>query len=133
MIGIHRTFLTDIGKKLGKKMLGPCGGGSVYVGGDGEVTAVAEGIENALSVRSMSGDHRARYYAALSATGMSKLKLPEDRGQLMIFADGDKTGMTAAYELGQRASLKGCNANTLLPPNDRDWNDELIAGFEGWT
>ena len=129
MLG-HRT--SQIGEKLGKNA-GPCGGGSVYVGGDGEVTAVAEGIENALSVRIMSGDHRARYYAALSATGMSKLKLPEDRGQLMIFADGDKTGMTAAYELGQRASLKGWNANTLIPPNDQDWNDELIAGFEGWT
>ena len=133
IVGIHRTFLTNAGEKLGKKMLGPCGGGSVYVGGDGDLTAIAEGIENALSVRIMSGDHRARYYAALSATGMSKLKLPEDRGQLMIFADGDKTGMTAAYELGQQASLKGWNANTLIPPNAQDWNDELIAGFEGWT
>ena len=133
IVGIHRTFLTDAGKKFGKKMLGPCGGGSVYVGGDGDVTAVAEGIENALSVRIMSGDHRARYFAALSATGMSKLKLPEDRGQLMIFADGDRTGMTAACELGERASLKGWNANTMIPPKDRDWNDELIAGLVGST
>ena len=39
--------------------------------------------KNALSVRIMSGDHRARYFAALSATGMSN-QLPEDRGQLMI-------------------------------------------------
>ena len=116
IVGIHRTFLTGTGEKLGKKMLGPCGGGAVYVGGNGDVTAVAEGIENALSVRIMSGDHRASYFAALSATGMSKLKLPEDCGQLMVFADGDKTGMTAAYELGQRASLQGWNANTLIPP-----------------
>ena len=121
----------DADEKLGKKMLGPCGGGSVYVGGDGDVTAVAEGIENALSVRIMSGDHRARYFAALSATGMSKLKLPEDCGQLMVFADGDKAGTTAAYELGQRASLQGWNANTMIPPKDRDWNDELIVGLVG--
>ncbi len=114
-------------------MLGTCGGGSVYVGGDGDVTAIAEGIENALSVRIMSGDHRARYFAALSATGMSKLKLPEDRGQLMIFADGDKTGITAAYELGEHASLQGWNANTMIPPKDRDWNDELIVGLVGST
>ena len=108
-------------------MLGP------YGGGYGDVTAVAEGIENALSVRIMSGDHRARYFAALSATGMGKLKLPEDRGQLMIFADGDRTGMTAACELGERASLQGWNANTMIPPKDRDWNDELIAGLVGST
>lgn len=133
IIGIHRTFLTATGEKLGKKMLGPCGGGSVYVGGDGDVTAIAEGIENALSVRIMSGDHRARYFAALSATGMRKLKLPEDRGQLMIFADGDRTGMTAAYELGERASLQGWNANTMIPPKGQDWNDELIAGSVGST
>ena len=74
-VGVHRTFLNLDGKKLGKKMLGPCGGGSVNVGGSGDITAVAEGIENALSVRIMSGDHRARYYAALSAGGMRKLKL----------------------------------------------------------
>ena len=111
-------------------MLGPCGGGSVNVGGSGDITAVAEGIENALSVHIMSGD-RARYYAALSAGGMSKLKLPEIRGQLMIFADGDKMGMTAAYELGERASLQGWNASTMLPPKDQDWNDELIAGLSG--
>ena len=78
-----------------------------------------------------SGDHRARYYAALSAGGMSKLKLPEICGQLMIFADGDKMGMTAAYELGERASLQGWNASTMLPPKDQDWNDELIAGLSG--
>ena len=114
-------------------MLGPCGGGSVYVGGDGDVTAIAEGIENALSVRIMSGDHRARYFAALSATGMSKLKLPEDRGQLMIVPDSDKTGMSAAYELGKRASLQGWNANTMIPPKGQDWNDALIAGLVGST
>lgn len=129
IVGIHRTFLTSAGEKLGKKMLGPCGGGSVYVGGTGDVTAVAEGIENALSVRIMSSDHRARYYAALSATGVSKLTLPRNPGQLMIFADGDRTGMTAAFELGERASLMGWSANTLMPQNDRDWNDELIARY----
>jgi hypothetical protein len=77
----------------------------------------------------MSGDHRARYYAALSAAGVSKLTLPKNPGQLMIFADGDRTGMTAAFELGQRASLLGWSANTLMPQNDRDWNDELIARY----
>ena len=49
----------------------------------------------------------------------------------MIFADGDKTGMTAAYELGERASLQGWNASTMVPPKDQDWNDELIAGLTG--
>ena len=130
-VGVHRTFLNLDGKKLGKKMLGPCGGGSVNVGGSGDITVVAEGIENALSVRIMSGDHRARYYAALSAGGMRNLKLAPTSGDLMIFADGDKTGMTAAYELGERASLQGWNASTMLPPKDRDWNDELITGLSG--
>ena len=77
-IGHSSTLMV---KNWKKKMLGPGGGGSVNVGGSGDITAVAEGIENALSVRIMSGDHRARYYAALSAGGMSKTGLPEICGR----------------------------------------------------
>jgi hypothetical protein len=131
IVGLHRTFLNADGKKLGKKMLGPCGGGSVYVGGTGSYLAVAEGIENALAVRRMSGDHRANFYASLSATGMRKFALPDDCRDLMIFSDGDKVGMAASYDLGQRASLQGWNASTMIPPLGRDWNDELLSEIGG--
>ena len=124
-VGIHRTFLTDDAKKLGKKMLGPCGGGSVYVGGTGDVIAVAEGIENALSVRTFNGDANGKYYATLSATGMKQWQLPNYAGQLIIFPDGDKVGSDAALQLGERASLMGWNAKTMLIVEDKDWNDLL--------
>ena len=127
IVGVHRTFLSENGQKLGKKMLGPCGGGTVYVGGKGSFLAVAEGIENALSIRMMSGDRRGRFHAALSASGISQLELPKSVGDVMIFPDGDEVGITAGYKLGQRASLNGWNASTLLPPKGQDWNDKLIT------
>lgn len=126
-VGIHRTFLTGDGKKLGKKMLGPCGGGSVFVGGTGNVIAVAEGIENALSVRTLFGNANGKYYATLSATGMKQWQLPKRMGTLIIFPDGDKVGSDAALQLGERASLKGWNAKTMLIVEDKDWNDLLCA------
>ena len=50
---------------------------------------------------------------------------------LMIFSDGDKVGMAASYDLGQRASLQGWNASTMIPPLGRDWNDELLSEIGG--
>ena len=126
-VGVHRTFLTREANKLGKKMLGPCGGGSVYVGGTGNVIAVAEGIENALSVRTFSGDANGKYFATLSATGMKQWQLPVRAGNLIIFPDGDRVGSDAALRLGERASLKGWNAKTMIIAEDKDWNDLLIA------
>ena len=53
-LGVHRTAIDPIsGRKVGRKMLGPCEGGAVMLGGlpgvDGELS-VCEGIETGLAI-----------------------------------------------------------------------------------
>ena len=124
-VGIHRTFLTDDGKKLQKKMLGPCGGGCVQVGGSGPVWAIAEGIENALSTLQLYGANKAKYLSALSANGMKNFKLPNKIGMIYIFPDNDEVGLSSAIELGNRAARCGWTAVTIPAPDWGDWNDVL--------
>ncbi len=126
-VGIHRTFLNSDGSKNCKKMLGPCRGASVYVGGSGEKLVICEGIENTLSALRMFGWRRATFFSALSANGMKNLKLPEKPGTVIILSDGDKVGQASAVSLGERAAVLRWRASTMYPPSKGDWNDYLIS------
>lgn len=123
--GIHRTFLTEVGDKFDRKMLGPCRGGSVHLTPYKKTLIVAEGIETALSVMVLHADPEAGYWAALSSGGMAGLVLPRRAGALVVAADGDNSGRNAASELAQRASLAGWSARILHAPEGKDFNDIL--------
>tara|TARA_B110000008_G_scaffold36796_1_gene33321 strand:+ start:762 stop:1601 length:840 start_codon:yes stop_codon:yes gene_type:complete len=130
LVGIHRTFLNNDGSKLCKKMLGPCNGASVYVGGSGKNIVLCEGIENALSALRMLGWERATFLSALSAAGLKNFTLPRKPGTLLLMPDTDEVGKVSALELGERAAGLGWNASTLFPPRKGDWNDYLIEELE---
>jgi hypothetical protein len=63
--------------------------------------------------------------AALSASGLSGVRLPEQAGRLTIAQDGDKAGREAGHALAERAHALGWRVEILDPGDGRDWNDIL--------
>ncbi|MDB9943426.1 toprim domain-containing protein [Octadecabacter sp.] len=131
LVGLHRTYLNLDGTKRDKMMIGPCGGGAAHLLGTQGPLIVAEGIETALSLYAFNPDTVARYWAALSAGGVRALELPKPPNKLVIAADGDTAGTTAANDLGQRAALAGWDVVLMAAPNGQDWNDVLMERRNG--
>lgn len=129
--GVHRTFLRPDGSgKAGLKggdklMLGSARGGSVRMPNLSGPLVVSEGIETALSLCSGLLCAPATVWAALSASGMRSLILPETPGRLTIATDGDAAGREAGQCLADRAHALGWAVSLLPAPEGRDWNDIL--------
>ncbi len=129
-LGVHRTFFTKQGERLGesgKMMLGPCRGGAVRLSQDDGPLVVAEGIETALSLASGLFSARAAVWAALSTSGVAGLELPSQKGKLTIAPDGDEAGAKAAHQLATRADALGWKVSLLPAPSGKDWNDVLMG------
>jgi hypothetical protein len=134
---VHRTFLKSDGSgkaevETPKLALGATAGCAVrLLTGDPGMLFVAEGIESALSIPSIWTDHHfgwASVWSTLSAAGMRSLRLPEKAGVLIIFADGDAAGRSAAAALAERACALGWQVRIVDPGDGRDANDMLRAG-----
>ena len=128
---IHRTYLRPDGSgKAGldggnKLMLGATTGGAVRLTDGGTRLVVAEGIETALSLACGILSGPATVWAALSASGMRSLRLPQHPGRLTVATDGDEPGRAAGHALATRAHGLGWQVSLLPAPEDRDWNDVL--------
>jgi hypothetical protein len=131
-IAIHRTYLSQDGKGKAqvtpnKAMLGAVSGGAVRLFDDQPTLVVAEGIETALSLRSGLLATPVSIWAALSASNLVKLRLPESPGSLIIAADGDNVGRSSAQSLAVRAHERGWKVSFLPAPDGHDWNDVLTG------
>lgn len=131
-VAIHRTWLAPEGKgkakvPSNKMMLGSVAGGAVQLMEGPGPLVVAEGIETALSLASGFLPHPMRLWAALSASGMRSLILPEQLSTLIIASDGDAVGRAAAQDLGLRSRTRGWTVKTFAAAEGKDWNDELLA------
>jgi DNA primase len=144
--GIQRTYLRADGRGKAdldpnKLSLGSIAGCGVWLGDSGVVTdadghhrrrthspglvLIAEGIETTLSAMQLF--HRPAW-AALGATLMERLDLPELHRDLLICADRDQAGVLAAHAAGERWATQGRHVRVVQPPdNYKDWND-LIRG-----
>ena len=127
---IHRTYLrTDGGGKAAidpaKAMLGAVAGGAVRLTEAQGPLVVAEGIETALSLSCGLLRAPATIWAALSASGIRGLRLPDLPGRLTIASDGDTAGREAAHALAESAHALGWAVSLLPAPEGRDWNDIL--------
>ena len=142
---VHRTYLAQDGSRKAdiapdKAMLGSAAGGAVRLSPGNGPLLVAEGIETALSflfpdvlfgaiISDPSASNlfsRSAILAALSTSGLKKLRLPEKPDQLTIAVDGDEPGREAANALAERAALLGWDVSLLRAPDGQDWNDVLI-------
>ena len=136
-IGIHRTFLTDDGRKAPvdpvRLTYGPIGGGAVRLGVDSETIIVAEGIESAIgAAMQISGVESAVPWAALSTGNMQRLNIPRSVKHVVIARDNDprnrfgkRPGLDAAVQL--RARIKALQLSQdrrirvaiIAPPHGR--------------
>jgi len=131
IVGIHKTFL-DPNRPAKAAVESPrLARGAVYgigvrlsdpaLGGD---LLVGEGIKTVLSLQMAFPDLPA--VAALSAGSLAALDLPWTPAWLLIAADRNRAGLTAARALMQRVRGGGINATVLLSEGG-DFNDDLLA------
>ncbi|MEQ8653270.1 MAG: toprim domain-containing protein [Kiloniellales bacterium] len=123
LTGVHRTFLEGARKaaiERPKRMLGACAGSAVRLSDGPGRLIVAEGLETGLSVLDSLGG---RVWATLSTTGMKRLVLPDQAGELLIMADGEDAGRKAAQRLADRAMASGWTVKIASAPDGMDWND----------
>ena len=95
----------------------------------GEVVALAEGIETALSVAVLVPEWRVA--STVSLHNMEKLKLPATWRQVVVCADRDRPDSSAAEALPRvlRAlQAQGAEVRVAMPDAPhKDWNDQLQA------
>jgi putative DNA primase/helicase len=129
LVTIHTTYL-EAGRKLTarepRKLLSPMNGRDGCAVRlqriTGDVLGIAEGIESALSAGTL---HGLPVWAALNTAMLAKFTPPAEVTRLVIFADPDDPGLTAAERLTER--LKDRLTIELRTPADGDWNDVLRA------
>ncbi len=90
----------------------------------GAQLVVAEGVEDALAARELTG---LPAWAALSAGNMGDLILPERIREVLILADRDVngTGQENAHKLAVRLRAEGRHAEVRRPTTGKDPNDVL--------
>jgi hypothetical protein len=125
--GIHRTYLTPDHRRRDRALLGPIGGAAVRLSAvrTGEWLAIAESIENALSI---TASCQLPAWAALSAGGVRTLVLPPEATMVLICADHDANGVgqRAAHDAADRFIAEGRRVRIAMPPAPgTDFNDLL--------
>lgn len=129
-LAIHRTFLARDGAGKApvdpaKMMLGPCRGGAVRLAVPGEILMVGEGVETCLAAMLATGHSS---WAALSTSGLRALDLPRDVRDVIVLADGDEAGESAARACALRWKQGGRRVRIARPPRGMDFNDMLVRG-----
>jgi DNA primase len=84
---------------------------------------VGEGIETCLAAMQATGNAT---WAALSTSGLRALDLPEDVRDVIVLADGDDAGETAARDCALRWTQGGRRVRIARPPQGMDFNDMLM-------
>ncbi len=120
--GVHITSLKpDGGGKAGsdrdKIMIGKSVGSPIVLApaNDGLGLAIAEGIEDALSIHEATG---LGVWAAGSASRMPALitVIPSYINCVTIVADADETGRLNAQKLADALAKRDCEVRTIIPP-----------------
>lgn len=128
LVTAHVTYLQG-GKKLAglepRKLLGGLSGrlGSVVrLMPAGPVLGVAEGLETALSAALLES---LPVWAALNTSLLAKFEPPAGVERLVIYADRDEAGLTAALKLIERLQDR-IRVDVRIPTAPaKDWNDSL--------
>jgi len=135
--GVQRTWLSRDGGKADvdppRRAIGQLLGNAVRFGDQGYTAIIAEGIETALSIRTLQP--RSTVVAALSAANLERFHFWPSLQRLVIAHDNDAAGRSAAQRLVTRANVAGV-VPLLLAPQLSDWNDDLqkfgLAQCQAW-
>ncbi len=66
-------------------------------------------------------------WAALSTSGLRALDLPDTAREVIVLADGDDPGETAARDAALRWKREGRSVRIARPPRGCDFNDVLLG------
>ena len=130
-IAIHRTFLNSESGSvdtvpLARMALGQLGQGAVrlFAPKNGEL-GLAEGIETAMAARALTG---IPVWAALSASRLGRVAIPDTVRKLHLFIDFDDAGTKAAERAIAAYEKEGRDISIRRPQKvGQDWNDKLIS------
>lgn len=126
---LHLTYITDDGRKAfgdrSRLMFGATAGCAVRMSpiGAGGTLAIGEGIETSASYELLKG---VPTWSALSSSGVGNFILPAPVRHLIIAADGDSPGLSAARALAERLERR-CKVTIDSSPEGQDWNDVLMG------
>lgn len=130
-IGIQRTYLNAAGTGKAavpkpKLSLGLVRGGSVHLGPNARTLVVCEGVEDGLSLRQELG---LPVSVAVGASNMITMDLPNLVKSVIIGADADPAGESAARAAAERFASQGREVRIIRPLSPhKDFNAELMAG-----
>ena len=103
--------------------LGSVSGGAVRLAKARGTLAVTEGIETGLAVMTATDIPT---WAALSASGMASLAVPDELDELVICADFDEAGIDAAESLARRMNHRVPTVRVAIPDTyGEDWADVI--------
>ena len=125
--GIHRTFLDPTRKDKARvpsprRSLGAILGHGVRFGVIDDFAIIGEGIETVFSLKCVFP--RVPMLAALSAAHLAAWRPPSSLRRLIIAADNDEPGRSAAHRLSER--MRECDVDTTtIIPSSVDFNSEL--------
>jgi putative DNA primase/helicase len=134
-VGLHQTYLTVEGHKAAVSeprkartlYKGALRGAAIRLYPATECLVVGEGIETALSVRIALPDWPC--WSCLSASGLVNVQIPPGVGEVLIAADADPAGESAAEKLADRLTAAGKTVRVLQPDIGQDWNDLFIGSI----
>ena len=130
-MAIQRTYLARDGRgkapiEPNKMMLGLSRGGAIRLDEPDDFLMVGEGIETSMSAMAATGNPA---WAAMSASGMAALDLPESVKGVIVLADGDKRGEEVAQQSARKWMQQGRKVSISRPPQGKDFNDLLIENL----
>ena len=134
LTGVHRTWLDPTTADKApldppRKSMGYLAGNGVRFGRPTDVLAAGEGLETVLSVRMALPNLPC--VAALSASLLAALCIPDGVKRLYIIVDADPAGENAVRQLTERAEAEAVQAIPLTFP-EGDANDALRErGIDG--
>src|SRR5579859_8062725 len=123
LTSLHRTFLsyTDPPTKAPveptRMLLGPARGCAIRLAPAAPTLLIGEGIETTASAMKLLG---LPGWSAISAPNMRVIELPEIVREVIIAADNDPTGITAAIHAAQRFRREGRAARIVKPSDCKD-------------
>lgn len=120
----HRYSVSKLNCNNPKVALGSIAGSAIWFGTPGHELCIAEGPENALSLRCLGYPFVA---SSVFANNFSNIDLPFYVAKVNLFPDSDQAGIdNNAKALRKYAHL---HPTSIFPPQNKDWNDVLIGGL----
>jgi putative DNA primase/helicase len=129
LVAVHRTLLSDDGRKLDRRMLGPVGGAAIKIDDNTDVEqglSICEGFETGLAGRELGFRP---VWALGSATAIGTFPLLAGIDALTVLAETDDSGANAraARSCGNRWASADREVIVATPRISGDMNDVVRA------